>query len=170
MLHLFLPILLAVSAHAEESMHSRVVDMLSGMESVPSAAQWLALGPAAEAELEAIAADASMLPTQRGNALVALANFPTERALALLLATAENAEENTLLRRKAIGALGQGWGAGALPALSAALGQADAQVRVAAVRALAALPGEAAVGVLRAHLAKEADATVLAELHKVVSP
>jgi hypothetical protein len=57
-----------------------------------------------------------------------------------------------------------------LPALSAALGQADAQVRVAAVRALAALPGEAAVGVLRAHLAKEADATVLAELHKVVSP
>ncbi len=169
MLNLFLPLLLAGTGHADEALRSRVVDMLSGMDSAPAAEQWLALGPAAEAELGAIASDRAMLPTQRANALVALSNFPSEEARGVILATLATPGEQALLRRKAVLSLATGWGASALPQLAPVLADTDPQVRAATVRAIAGLPNGAGAETLRARLTVETDAHVLAELRKAVS-
>jgi HEAT repeat protein len=102
--------------------------------------------------------------------MIALANFPTESAAALLRGAAADPAENPLVRRKALGGLARGWQAAALPALTTALADDDTLLRVAAVRALAALPGGEGAAALRARLLVETDPTVLAELRKGVSP
>lgn len=170
MFHLLLPLLLAGPARADEALHARVVDLVSGLESSPSAADWTALGAGAEAELVAIAADSGMLPTQRGNALLALGNFPTERARGLLVGTLSDASANVLLRRKACSALAQGWGADAVPALAVALGDADVQLRQSAASALAKVSDPAAAEALRARLAVETNASVKQVIEKAVKP
>ncbi|GDX79227.1 hypothetical protein LBMAG42_10380 [Deltaproteobacteria bacterium] len=170
MFHLLLPLLLAGPARADEALRARVVDLLSGLESSPSAADWSALGAGAEAELLAIAADSSMLPTQRANALLALGNFPTDRAHAMLSTTLGDASANVLLRRKACSGLAQGWGAAAVPALAAALGDGDVQLRQSAAGALAKVQDPTAVEALRARLAVETNASVKQVIEKAVKP
>lgn len=169
MLNLLLPLLLSGTGLADETLRSRVLDMLSGMDSSPTAERWLALGPAAEAELIGIVGDAALLPTQRANALVALENFPSDTARGVVRARLADTDENPLLRRKAAGSLARGWGAAALPDLTPTLADADVQVRSAAVRAVAGLPNEAGLVALRGRLALETDAHVRAEIEKAVS-
>ncbi len=170
MFHLLLPLLLAGPARADEALHARVVDLLSGIESSPTAADWLALGPDAEAELVGIAQDANGLPTQRGNALAALANFPTERAHALLVTTLADPSANVLLRRKSCSGLAHGWGAAAVPELAVALGDSDVQLRQSAARALSKVPDPAAAEALRARLAVESNGSVKKIIEKAVKP
>lgn len=154
---------------AAAALHTRVVELLSGMESSPDAADWAALGPAAEAELLAVAQDATALPTRRGNALVALGHFPTAAAFALLTHTLGDAAAPELLRRKACMGLAAGWGAAAVPALGAALAEPSVLLRQSAARALGTVDDPAAEAALRRRLAVESDASVLAVIGKAVA-
>lgn len=157
------------AAPAGPALHTRVVEMLSGIETTPSAAAWQALGPAAELELETIARDAAMLPTQRGNALAALANFPTEAAHTLLVTTLADTTTDRLFRRKACSGLAHGWGAAAVPELAAALADNDVIVRQAAARALSKVADPSATAALKARLAVETDSSVTSILKKAVA-
>ncbi|MSQ02233.1 MAG: hypothetical protein EXR71_10140 [Myxococcales bacterium] len=160
MLQLVFLALLADPAHADEALRARVIDLLSGIETSPSAADWAALGPAAAGELIVVATDSAALPTQRGNALIALGNFPSPAARDLLTETVSATSAAPLLRRKAALGLARGWGGAAVPTLSAALGDADVQVRMSAARALSGLDDDAARAALRARLGAEPDAAV----------
>lgn len=151
------------------ALHARVVELLSGLESSPSAADWSALGPAAEAELLAVAQDPAALPTQRGNALVALAHFPTEAARGLLTRTLADAASPELLRRKACLGLAGGWGAAAVPELSVALADPSVLVRQSAARALGTVADPAAASALERRLAVETDASVVTVLRQAVA-
>ncbi len=161
---------LANAAHADEALRVRVIDLLSGIETSPSAAAWAALGPAAAAELLVVATDPAALPTQRGNALLALGNFPSPAALALLTANLSGPASDSLLRRKAALGLARGWGAAAVPTLSAALGDADVQVRMSVVRALSGIDDATARAALQGRLATEPDAAVRKLLAAGVTP
>lgn len=129
---------LALGAPADPALMRRAVALCSGIESVGSAEQFRALGPGAEDALLAIAGDAEMLPTQRANALVALAHVPSAAGRAHLRATLADRGALPLLRRKAAFALGRGWGGEAREDLLAFAGDPDEQVRSAVGRALAA--------------------------------
>lgn len=170
MFDLLIPLLFAGPARADEAVRARVVDLVSGLERSPSAEDWSLLGPGAVVELLALAEDSSMLPTQRGNALLALGNFPTDRAQTLLVATVVDASASALLRRKAGSGLAHGWGASAVPALTVALGAADVQVRQSAASALAALSDPAAEDALRARLAVETNTSVRQVIEQAVKP
>lgn len=168
--HLLIPLLAAGPARADEALRARVVDLLSGLESSPSAADWSALGLGAEAELLTLAADSTMLPTQRGNALLALGKFPTDRAHTLLVAMLVDDSASAMLRRKACSGLAQGWGAGAVPALSVALADDDVQLRQSAAAALAKVSDPTAQAALRARLAVESNTSVLRVIEQAVRP
>ncbi len=170
MLHLVFLAFLADSAHADEALRARVIGLLSGIESSPTAADWAALGPGAADELFAVATDPVALPTQRGNALLALGNFPSPAARDLLTATLGASSVDPLLRRKSALGLARGWGGAAVPTLSAALTDTDVQVRMSVVRALSELDDEGAREALRARLATEPDAAVRKLLVAGVSP
>lgn len=168
MVHLL--ILLAGFAWADEPMHARVVELLSGLESSPSAADWARLGPAAAPEVLAVARDPSALPTQRGNALVALGHFPSDEARTLLSTTLADTKASSLLRRKAAYGLATGFGPAAVPALDAALADTDEQLRGAAARALATIDHPSAQAALRARLQVERAASVQKVLAEGVKP
>jgi len=127
-----------------------VVALLDGYERAPTPEDFRALGEGAQAELLEIAADADAPTTRRGRALTALAFYPNTETRAVLDATLADAESKSLLRRKAAYAVGVGFGADAIPALTAALGDADPQLRMAAASALGAVGTDAAKAALSA--------------------
>ena len=159
-----------LAAPAATTLHQKVVELLSGMEKPATAAEWKALGPEAEAELVAIAGDPSGVPTQRGNALVALGFFPSDAAHTFLSATLADPTTPVLLRRKACAGLGHGWGAAAVPELSVALADADSNLRLSAARALVKVKDPSATAAIQARAAVETDTNVLAVLKKGVKP
>lgn len=152
------------------NLHQQVIELLSGMEKPATADQWKALGPQAEAELVAIAADPAGIPTQRGNALVALGFFPSDAAHTFLSTTLADHTTPVLLRRKACAGLGLGWGAAAVPELAVALADTDSNVRLSAARALVKVKDASATTAIQARAAVETDTNVLAVLKKGVKP
>lgn len=148
----------APSASAEDSLREQVVDRLSAYEDPASGAEWRALG--AGAELYALAQDTSLSPAQRAGAVYALGFFPTAANRAFLAALVGADGADALLRRKAVYALGAGWGEGAILELSGALAAPDTQLRVAAARALGKVGTAAAQSALRARVAVEPNPAV----------
>ncbi len=157
-LSFFLAATLSV-AHADDALRSRVIDLLSGVEYAPTAADWAALGNGASTELLAVARDAGMNPTQRGNALVALGYFPGSDARSYLSALVRDPSAESLLRRKACLGLANAYKGDAVADLAVALESSDTQVRTYAAKALG-LVGSAGVAALEARLGKEDNASV----------
>ncbi len=146
-------------AHADDALRSRVIDLLSGVEYAPTAADWAALGSAASPELLSVAKDTSMNPTQRGNALVALGYFPGSEAHSYLSSLVRDAAAESLLRRKACIGLANAYKGEAVADLAVALESSDTQVRTYAAKALG-LVGSAGASTLEARLGKEDNASV----------
>ncbi len=157
-LTLFLAATLSV-AHADDALRGRVVDLLSGVEYAPTAADWAALGNGAGAELLAIARDSAATPTQRGNALVALGYFPAPDHESHLSSVVRDGGADSLLRRKACLGLARAAGGRAVSDLSVALDSDDVQLRTYAAKALGTLGGDGRAA-LEARLARETNASV----------
>ena len=157
-----LVLLLAVAspAFADEALRARCLDLLSAYEDPAGEAEWRALGAGAGAELLAIAKDSSLSHTKRANAVVALGWFPTDDARGYL-ATLAPTDGESLFRRKAVYALGAGWGDAAVPDLSKALTSPDNPLRAAAARSLGKVGTPAAKDALKARLSVESDRMVL---------
>lgn len=161
MLTLFVALLAAApSAHADEALRTRCLDLLSAYETPATEADWRALGNGVDAELLAIAKDASLSHTRRANAIVALGYFPADTTRAYLAGLATGESNDGIFRRKAVYALATGYGEGALPELTAALGASDIHLRAAAARALGTVGTAAAKEALKARLAVEGDRMV----------
>jgi hypothetical protein len=126
------------TAPADTSVVARALALCTGIESIGRAEDFRALGAGAEAALIAIAGDDTLLPTQRANALSALAHVPGAAGRAHLLATLADRDAMSLLRRKAALALGRGWGSEARAVLESWALDPDEQVRISVERALAA--------------------------------
>ncbi len=156
-------------AFADDALRARCLDLLSAYEDPATAADWRALGDGAAAELFAIAQDGALSHTKRGNAIVALGWFPAESHRRYLANLAVSEVEDSLFRRKAVFALGNGWGAGALPELTTALQASDKHLRAAAATALGKVGTPAAADALRARLAVESDAMVRGTLTTTLS-
>jgi HEAT repeat protein len=148
------------TAHADEAMRGRVLDLLSGIEEPATAADWSALGAAAAPELLAITKDPAALPTQRGNALVALGHFPSAETKSMLSGVVRDTGADTLLRRKACTGLALAFGDEALADLGVALADADVQLRSSAARAIGSVGTPAAKAALEARLGTESNASV----------
>ena len=133
-----------------------VLDVLSGVETPPTHADLQAIGEGVTSELLDIAADVSVPASRRGRAITALGFYPTDAVRAFLEAQLREAD-TSLYRRKAVGALATGWGAEALPLLKEALDDADVQLRIATVGALAELDDGAGIEVLQQRLVAEPD-------------
>ncbi len=148
------------SAFADDTMRAQVLDLLSAYETPAGAAEWRALGASAGVELYAVAQDAGLSHTRRAGAVYALGFFPTEAHRAYLAGLATTDGADAMLRRKAVYALGAGWGDNAVPELSRALAAPDVQLRAAAARALGQVGTPGAQDALRARLAAESDTMV----------
>jgi HEAT repeat protein len=142
------------------SLRQQVITLLSGIEDPATGVDWAALGAPAGDELLAIAKDEAALPTQRGNALVALGYFPSEAARSHLVGLVASDSADSQLRRKACYGLATGWGADSVATLSVALGSADVQVRTAAARALGMIGSDAARSALASRLDIETNNSV----------
>lgn len=124
-------------AHADDALRGQILDLLSGVEEPATAADFAALGEGVGTELQAIARDADVLPTQRGNALVALGQFPSDDAHSLLSGVLRENGGNKLLRRKACTGLAVGFGDAAVPELVAVFAEGDTMMSTAVANALA---------------------------------
>ena len=142
-----------------------VLDLLNAYEHVATEAELRAIGEGVDAELMAIAEDAAVPLTRRGRAVSALQYFRTD-AVRSFLETKVSAGD-ALVRRKAAYSLAA-FGAPAVGPLTAALGDADVQLRIAAAAALGTVGGEAALQVLRDRLAAESEPAVRDALTKAI--
>lgn len=150
-----LALCLVMAGAAAPAAASPVETLLSGIDTVPAAAEWRALDPASGGELRAVAADASRRLTTRSRAVSALQYFPTRETRAYLEATLADAGAPSLLRRKAAVALARGFGASAVYALAARAGADDARLRDDVARALGRIGDDRARRVLVARLRVE---------------
>ena len=139
-------------------LRAQVLPQLQGIEDAPAAESLRALGPGVDAELMEIFQDSSQPRSTRARALHALGWFPTPESRLILVGALDG--EDRVLARKAVTALGEGWGADALPELGRALGAADVHTRESAARALGNLNLPEANALLEARLKIEDSSTV----------
>lgn len=151
---------LAGVASADDALRARTIELLSAYEEPADAADWQRLGPAAGAELYAIARDATMAPSRRARAVHALGWFPSDEHRVYLAGLAADEAGDTLLRRSAVHALANGWGDAAVPTLATALKSDDVQLRAQTAKALGRVATPAAKQALTDRLAVEKSATV----------
>lgn len=149
----------ASPAFADDALRAHCLEMLSAYEDPAGEAEWRALGTGAGAELLAIAKDSSLSHTKRANAVVALGWFPSD-ASRTYLNTLAGTDGESLFRRKAVYALGNGWGDAAVSDIARALAAPDGQLRAAAARSLGKVGTPAAKDALRARLTVESDGMV----------
>ncbi len=147
------------AAWADDAGRALVLARLGGMETGPTPADFKDV-PGAAAELLAIAHDAGVPQSRRGNAIVALGWFPVDVHRFFLEALLADPMAESYLRRKAAFGLANGWRDAALPALVGALGSPDVQLRNTTINAIASVGSASAHGALRKHLASETDASV----------
>lgn len=157
---LLLALVLASPAYADDALRARCLDVLSAYEDPAGAAEWRGMGSGAPVELLAIARDVSVSQTKRANAILALGWFPNADTRGYLASLASTEQTDGLFRRKAVYALGNGWGDAAVPDLTQALASSDIQLRAAAARALGKVGSVPAKEALRARLPVEPDGMV----------
>ena len=147
------------SAQAAPS-RDRVRQLLSGIEDVPSDADWQRLGDGALPVLIDLYADGDEAPYVRLRAVGAVAAFPRTATRTFLLAVAQAEGQSDLFVRQAVLALARGYGRAALSDLRPFLAHDEAVVREAAARALGGIGGDEATAALRARLEVERDRVV----------
>ena len=69
---LFLLVTASGAARADDATRARCLALLSAYDTPATAADWRGLGPSAADTLIALAGDATLPPTRRGNAVIAL--------------------------------------------------------------------------------------------------
>ena len=153
-----LALLLPLSVSAGEH-RAAVMDLLNAVEQPPTQDDLSAVGDTVQAELIEIADDSEVPSSRRGRAISALGHFPDPTVRTFLEARLTQADKS-LYRRKAAGALALGWGAEAVPALQTALGDDDAQLRIAVVQSLAQIEDASARAALEARLTEEPEGAV----------
>ena len=149
---------------ADDATKQQVLGLLSGYEETASPDSLKALSGDVPATLRAIVADSSLTQTQRARAIHALGWFPDDTNRAFLVAQARSG--NPMFARKAIYALANGWGDGAMDELVFGLANHDVQTRMAAAYALGNLDTPSAKLALEARLPLETDPTVKATIEK----
>jgi HEAT repeat protein len=158
----------APAAAQEDATRSQVEALLGGIEYVPSAQQWQALGPQGEATLRQIAADPATPRSRRGRALSALAHFPSPETRLLFERLLADEQQPVLLRRKALVAAANAFGPQALPTLQPYLQHPDQRLRESAALAISAIHTPEARALLQERLLVE-DAPWLREaLHNAL--
>ncbi len=122
------------------STRETLLEWFRGYEFVPTAAHHERLGADLGAALRGIASDESLHLVVRARAVSALVHAPADETVGLLTALAQEPAAPSLLRRKAVLALTDIQGPGALDLLvSVAASDPDVRVRAACARALRAL-------------------------------
>ena len=134
--------------------------MLSGVEDVPSDADWQRLGDGTLSVLIDLYNGRDEAPYVRLRAVGATAAFPRAASRTFLLAVARADGQSDLFVREAIVALARGFGRDASADLSPFLDHAEPVVREAAARALGRIGGRVASSALSARLRVERDAVV----------
>lgn len=152
--------LLASPARADDALRATVLEHLSAYETPATAEDLRALGEGVGPELFAIAQDPAVSRTRRVGAVYALGWFPTEERRAWLTAQLGDGSVDSQIRRSAGWALANGWQEAALPTLTAALADPDAQLRNQVVRAVARIGTPAARDALTARLGVETSSMV----------
>ncbi len=142
-------------ARASDSLHGRVVGMLSAIESFPEHEEWRRLGSEAVAVLIAIADDARQPTFRRARALIALGSFDDATAMNALEHVVSDDASGAALRRHAMLGLGRAALDRALPHLARALDSDDVAMRQTAIKALSATTSPRARGLLRERLQHE---------------
>ncbi len=156
---------LAQSAYADDNpSKAQLLQMLGGYEETASPDSLKALSGDVPATLRAIASDATLTHTQRARAIHALGWFPDSDNRAFLVTQAHGTD--TMFARKAVYALANGWGEGALDELTLALANHDVQIRMAAAYALGDIGTQPAKLALEARIPLETDPTVKATIEK----
>ncbi|HBQ12765.1 MAG: HEAT repeat domain-containing protein [Sandaracinaceae bacterium] len=154
-------LLVAQTAAAQAApSRDRVRQLLSGIEDVPSDADWQRLGDGALPVLIDLYADGDEAPYVRLRAVDAVAAFPRTATRTFLLAVAQAEGQSDLFVRQAVLALARGFGRAALSDLRPFLAHDEAVVREAAARALGGIGGDEATAALRARLEVERDRVV----------
>ena len=142
---------------------SRVSSLLKGFESVPTQAEWLALGPGTAEVLLEIANDTSERDMIRARAIIALGYFPSDHStetLKILLASETNSE---FLRRKAVRALATSLGDASLTTIAPYVEHKSVHMRESAIRAVASVKSPQAKALLESRLKIE-ESTLLREV------
>lgn len=156
-----LTLLLAIpSAHADDALRARCLDLLSAYEEPATEADWKRLEAGVEGELLGIAQDAALSHTKRANAIFALGFFPSPSVRTYLAGLVATEPNDGIFRRKAAYALASGYGDAALPELVAALGASDVHLRAATARAIGTIGTAAAKKALEDRLVVEKDRMV----------
>ena len=143
---------------ADDPTKQQVLGLLSGYEETASPDSLKAVSGDVPGALRAIASDTTLTRTQRSRAIHALGWFPNDETRAFLVTQARSAEP--MFARKAIYALANGWGDGAIDELVLALANHDVQTRMAAAYALGNVDTPSAKLALEARLPLETDPTV----------
>ena len=125
-------------AAAQQTQVAKQVDaLLGGIEYVPKASEWTALGPEAAQVLVSIAKAKQERPSRRARAISALAHFPTPETRTFLETIASDPTLKTVLRRKALRALSHAYQGEALAFVQGFVAVEDKHLREAAVKSLA---------------------------------
>lgn len=151
---LFLVLAGSASA-ADPALERQVMDLLGAYEAGPTAQELQALGPGVDEILRSVALDERRVVNERARAMVSLGWFPTDGNHTLLLDTARDTAQASILRRKAVAALATGWPSSAATELAPLFSTDDVQLRIALAHAFARLPADAARPVLQERLSTE---------------
>jgi HEAT repeat protein len=138
------------------------VDGLLGSYRPVTVAEWRALGPAAAPPLEAVARNATALPTRRARALAALGVVRPEAAAPLVRQLASDRNAPPLLRSAAIDAAPGVLGSETVVFLTPFLRDPDVVVRLRSAEALAA-SGPAGCRAVLAEVKARSDSSALAK-------
>lgn len=160
----------AAPALAQDSAQARgqVEALLGGIEYVPSAEQWQALGPQGEAALREIAADAKQPRTRRGRAMSALAHFPSPQTQALVQQILADPGAPVLLKRKALRTATVAFGEQGLALAQPFLHHEDKRLRESAILAIGQLKTPQARQLLQARLDVEPAPYLKEVLHQTL--
>ena len=139
---------------------AHVRELLSGIESVPTDADWRRLGDGALPVLIDLFNRPTEAPYVRLRALGATGAFPRPAVRTFLLAAARADNQSDLLIREAVVTLARAFGAASVSDIAPFLSHREVVVRDATARALGRIGGARALRVLRSRLALERDAGV----------
>jgi HEAT repeat protein len=161
-----LAIMVPMIAHAQAPTRERVRAMLSGIEDVPTEAQWRQVGDGALPILIDLYNTPSEPPFIRLRAVSAVAAFPQPAVRTFLLAVARAERQGDLYVREAVISLARAFGRAAIADLTPFLDHGEPVVREATANALGRIGG--ADRQLRARLNVEENALVREALQRAV--
>lgn len=157
-------------ASVSPELRQKLVDLMSGYEHSPTAAEFAKLGPAREVEaaLVELSRDGSIRANQRVFALTSLRFYPGPAARARMEEVLQDPAAPAAMRRPAVGAYAEGWRADAVPLLAKLAEHEDPHTRKAAVRALGEVGTPEARKVVEARAAAEPEPMVKSTAEEIL--